>query len=384
MSVRRMTVPALVLAPLFVLSARDARAANVTLPATGVTVDLPGAWSVQSTATLDTVERTEPATPFIGIGFALMKADTECETRLVRMAQSAGGDMIPRPSFVPNGYFKKSADVSIKYGADAVRHEVVACAVTGAGAVHASIQFDVPLSTEDFNTIRVVLDRVARAVDRVANPPAAPSSSSGDDDSSSDRAPAHAGGPYELAGIMIKPANDKSTTGFGGTFGMDLIDGFGDGPIGFAYNLSGWIGYESAGRIPFDTKFGIGLRLRLLPQVTLIPLVSLGIDGAGGAPDTDFNVKGYGYWDVGGRVRLRFSGQAFELGFDRITRGSFFKGPDADIGREYRGQIKYLISGKIEPWIGLRYIDYEGTTPLGGTTTGPSGAGAAFMFGFKI
>ncbi|KAJ8134873.1 hypothetical protein OY671_011913, partial [Metschnikowia pulcherrima] len=33
---------------------------------------------------------------------------------------------------------------------------------------------------------------------------------------------------------------------------------------------------------------------------------------------------------------------------------------------------------------GLRYIDYEGTTPLGGTTTGPSGAGAAFMFGFKI
>src|SRR5258706_3005512 len=123
-------------APLvLVASAGDAFAASVALPATGVTVDLPGAWTVQASTQVDTIERTEQATPFVSVGFALLKGDTECEKRLVRMSQSAGGDMQPRPNFVPNGYFNKVADVSIKYGAGSARHEIIACALTGTGAL---------------------------------------------------------------------------------------------------------------------------------------------------------------------------------------------------------------------------------------------------------
>ncbi len=372
---------------LVTMSVRDARAASVTLPAVGVTVDLLGSWKTESTPTADTIERTAPTTPFIGIGFILMKNDTECEKRLVRMAQQAGGDMQPRPNFIPNGYFNKIADVSIKYGADSVRHEVIACGVTGSGALHASIQFDVPLSTEDFTMVRVALDRVAAAVDRLSAPPPSKSGGSSDDDSdSSDRGPDHNGGPYELAGVMIKPADARQTTGYGGTFGIDLTEVIGRDAIGFAYNFSGFIGGESASRLLYDAKFGLGLSLSF-PHVQLIPLVSLGFDGGSGADGLpnggDFNIKAAGYWDLGGRLRLRFSGQAFELGFDRITRGSFFKGPDAPIGIEHRFLLKYLIAGSIRPWVGARYIDYQGMQ-TSGSVANTSAAGIALMFGFKI
>lgn len=379
-------------AMLLTLVTHDAQAGSVTLPAIGVTVDLRGDWKAESTPTVDTIERTNPATPFIGIGFVLMKNDTECEKRLVRMAQQAGGDMQPRPNFVPSGYFNKIADVSIKYGEGSVRHEVIACGVTGSGALHASIQFDVPLSTEDFTMVRVALDRVAGAVDRLSGAPPSKGGSSDDDSSSepssSSKGPGHSGGPYELAGVMIKPADARQTTGYGGTFGMDLTEIIGSDAIGFAYNFSGFIGGESASRILYDAKFGLGLSLSL-PHVQLIPLVSLGFDGGSGADPLpgnagdDFNIKAAGYWDLGGRVRLRFSGQAFELGFDRLTRGSFFKGPDAPIGIEHRFLLKYMIAGSIRPWIGARYIDYQGMQTSAGVANS-SAAGIALMFGFKI
>jgi hypothetical protein len=375
------------LAPLLFIAttANDASAAAVTLSSLGVTVDLPGGWNATSATPIDSIERVQPSTPFIGISFALMKNDTECDVRLLRMTRAAGGEMQPRPSYVPTGYSRKIADVSIKYGQGTSRHEIIACAITGAGALHASVQFDVPLATEDFTMVRVALDRVAAAVDRIAGPkPSSGSSSDSDTSSESSEGPDHNGGPYELSAVMIKPQRDDQTTGYGATIGLDLTEVLGDSSIGFAYNFSGAIGGDSASHILYDTHLGLGLGIRI-PHIELIPLVSLGIDGGSGAGDLpngnqDFNLDAAGYWSLGGRARLRFSSQAFELGFDRVTRGSFFSGPRADIGRENRFQLKYLIAGKIRPYVGVRYIDYQAAdaTSVGG------GAGIGLMFGFKL
>jgi len=365
-------------------TARTAYAATVSLPATGVSVDLPGTWTVQASQSVDTIERTDPPAPFVGIGFALMKGDTDCEKRLVRMSQAAGGDMQPRPNFVPNGYYTKIADVSIKYGAGSVRHEIIACALTSTGALHASVQFDTPLSSDDFASIRMTLDRVAAAVERLSAP--APKPAGGDDDDSSkpSEAPAHTGGPWEISAIMIHPNDAKQTVGYGGAFGMDMTDVIGSDAVGFAYNFSGWIGGDSASRILWDTKFGLGLSFSL-PHVQLIPLVSLGIDGGQGAGDGDFNIKPYGYWDLGGRVRLRVSSFAFELGYDRVTRGSFFSapGPDVEIPHENRFLLKYLFAGSLHAYLGLRFIDYQGAVTAANPAN-TNAAGWSLLFGFKI
>lgn len=342
----------------------------VALPATGVTITLPGApagWAVSvvtddreaaAATTIDVLRRQDPTNPVLEIDLERARlgscADVARELdRIPGVVRSQPSPLAPTP-WAPWSYELPTTVARLAPGQSAAR----VCADTKAGPLTATLVYDGPLSSLDPMIATPLLSEVGRvagatraeSAPKPAPPaPKAPASAEPprDDDDDDDDAPREKGvhGAYDLGVLHFVP-RDGGDAPIVGWFGLDVssasnFKGRVTSTLGTAVDLGVGIGLGTRKTIPWDVHVGVGPSIAIGP-VLLVPRVGLGADGVAG-PDDAFHLKSAAYYDYGGRLRVRLS-------------RSMVLGATATLLR--RGAREIEVDNELRLWSSLVFGDY--------------------------
>jgi hypothetical protein len=169
----------------------------------------------------------------------------------------------------------------------------------------------------------------------------------------------------EFGGFRMQPSDSAAYDNTGGGY-VRIKDTavLGKSAIGFAWTASGQVGFDSRSNIPFDLKAGLGFGLQLGP-ISLIPLVEVGADSAGGGEPGTYKVPAAFNLAAEGVARLHIYGPVgLEGSAARVMRGNYKAHGNSDVPAENRieGQLKISRYG-----LGVRFIDFKTARQLAGT-----------------
>lgn len=381
----------------------------ITLPATGLTIELPDGWMARETAyrapgaptgapESDLITRMRPMRPVLFFTLVSFGGRTCDEWTSVVGGSRPDWSPVVRPAFLPTGWHPtaftnptqdRPGNVSVNF-----------CLDTLTGVLLGSMEYQGAVTSPDLRAVTPVLVRIAQAAG-VDSEPAAIVAAPPIEEQTPSSAPAAAppaaapsprppppppppgarpsrtyspsresAGPdpdalrFELSLAVVQP--DDKPDAYSAVVGLDSVGVDGDGPVGFATSYGIALGVTSDLNIPFDGRFAAGFGLRLGRHFRLVPLVGVGLDTMGSGDEASFKVPLAFYWYVEGRLRVAFSSFAVEAIGGRHGRGSITG--DAD-EVPYENRFTALISKQIDSLavsLGGRLVDYGQAKAVGG------------------
>ncbi len=354
---------------------------TLKLPATGLTVTLPGQWEVHLLETdddTDHLKRSSPL-PYVEMGVGMREKHPDCAKIIETMAT----DGLPFTAGVP-GYHARGVELGAGKGS-------LQCADTDAGVLTViaapSLRQHTQLRSILSTILHVAQPAASPSISVIARPspggdeadPGPDDGGRGDDGRGDDGGgdmsdfgfPHFSGFRAQLDGAYVMP-DDARETAFGLAVGIDA--GFVTGrTIGFATDFGMGMGYDFDGNVPFDLHAGLGFGVGLGP-VSITPIIGLGVDTRGAGDEaTTHQMDLAFYWYPGGRLRLRFGPIALEGYLAATFRGSISAEQAVDVGRLSRvmTRVSYIDDGEEEYYIGFRYTKYVGATDENGALRYP-------------